>query len=262
MRLRILPRSESGFTLVELVNVIAASVIFVALILYFGISYWRYSSLLEADLTSFGSRLDVQDVIRELVGTSSGLILQNSIPDPNANNPDPVAGSNYWITEHSVPGNIAVGGSGTTTPLLYFRHISINTSKTIAMNGSAPYEDEYVLYLNGTTKQLMLRTLANPNVSNNKAVTSCPPTLATATCPADKTLLSDVASVDTTYYSRSGNTIDWHSLFDNNINSYAGPDFPLVEALQYDFHIQKKALFQTSTSTFSETIIRIALRNT
>ncbi len=254
--------NEDGFTLVELISVIAASGLFVALILYFGISYWRYSSLLEVDLDTFVSRLNTQDFIRESVGTTAGLINQNSIPDAHANNPDPTAGANYWLMEHAVPGNVPIGSNGTTTPLLYYRRFSTNISNAVVMNGTQPYEDEYVLYLNGTSKQLLLRTLANPNVSNNKLQTSCPPASTTSTCPADKVLLDNIVSVDTVYYSRSGNTVNWQSVFDANTNTYVGPDFPVVEALQYTFHIQKKALFQTGTSNINDTVVRIALRNT
>ncbi len=255
-------RNDQGFTLIEVWIVLLVSAFFVGLILYFGISYWRYSSLLENDSDTFVSRLDVQDVVREAVGTSDGLITQNSLPDNHANNPDPVSGSNYWLTIHAVPGNVPMSASGTTTPLLYFRRFSINTSKAVVMNGSQPYEDEYILYLNGSTRQLLLRTLANPNAVNNRLKTSCPPTIATTSCPADRVLVNQLASVDVTYYSRSGNTINYQSITDPVTGAYIGPDFTAVEALQYTFHITNKTLFQQSTSTKNDTVVRIALRNT
>ncbi len=254
-------RLENGFTLIEVVIVLGLSAFFVTLIMFFGISYWRYSSLLEADLDTFVNRLNAQDYIREMVGTTDGLITQNSIPDAHVGNSDPIAGASYWIPIHAVPGNVSSGSSG-TTPLLYFRRMTITTSNTIAMNGLQPYDDEYVLYLNGATKQLFVRTLANPDVLNNKAITSCPPSLATASCPADKMLLDKLDSVDTVYYSRSGNTINHQSITDPDTGAYIGPDFQLVEALQYTFHIKGKPLFQTSTATVNDTIVRIALRNT
>ncbi|HSX43779.1 MAG TPA: hypothetical protein VLF87_03765 [Patescibacteria group bacterium] len=254
-------KDESGFTLVELISVIAASALFVALILDFGINYWRYSSLLESDLDTFVSRLDTQDVVRDSIGTTTGLINQNSIPDTHANNPDPTAGANYWVTEHAVPGNFSAA-SNTTTPLVYYRRVSVTSSNSLAMNGTQPYEDEFVMYIDGSKKQLLLRTLANPNVTNNKVRTSCPPASATSTCPADKVLMDSLASIDVTYYSRSGNTLNWQSVYNTSTNTYIGPDFPLVEAVQYTFHIQKKTLFQKSTSTINDTVVRIALRNT
>lgn len=253
---------QSGFTLIEVVIVMTVSAFFVGLVMYFGIAYWRYSALLENDVDTFVSRLNVQDIIREAVGTSAGLITQNSIADSHANNPDPIAGSNYWLTMHAVPGNVSIGSSGTTTPLLYFRRYSINTSGNIIMNGTQPFEDEYVMYLNGSTKQLLLRSLANTNATNNRLKTSCPAAVATTSCPADRILIEQLSSVDVTYYSRSGNTINYQSITDPNTGQFIGPDFAAVEALQYTFHITKKTLFQQSTSTINDTVVRIALRNT
>lgn len=262
MTAKTLAQDQKGFTLLELMSVMAASALFVGLILYFGISYWRYSSLLEADLDTFVSRLNAQDVIRELVGTSTGLITQNSLVDVHANNPDPISGNNYWLPLHAVPGNISSGANGTTTPLLYFRRVSVSSSNLVIMNGTQPYEDEYVLYFNGATKQLLLRNLANPNATSNKLRTSCPSAIATSSCPADKIILENVSSVDTTYYSRSGNSINYQSITDPINGSYIGPDFPLVEAVQYTFHITKKSLFINTNGTFNDTVVRIALRNT
>jgi type II secretory pathway pseudopilin PulG len=255
-------RDEGGFTLVELVSVMAVSALFAGLIMYFGFSYWRYSSLLESDLDTFVSRLNAQDVVRELIGTTTGLIVQNSIPDMHTLNPDPSAGPNYWIPLHAVPGNTTIGAANTTTPLLYFRRLSITTANAIAMNGSQPYEDEYILYFNGTTKQMLLRTLANLSVVNNKVKTSCPPALASGSCPADRIIISDLASADSIYYSRSGNTINYHASTDPVTGAYNGPDFTTVEALQYTFHITKKSLFIKTNGTYNDTIVRIALRNT
>lgn len=253
--------NQAGFTIVEMISVIAVSGLFVGLILYFGISYWRYSALLESDLDTFVSRLNAQDVVRELIGSSSGLINQNSIVDVNANNPDPVAGSNFWQELHAVPGNLSAAPN-TTTPVLYFRKNSVRTNNTVAMNGTQPYEDEYVLYIDGSSRELRMRILANPNVTSNKVKTSCPPAVSTPSCPADRVVLENLDSLGVTYYSRSGNTVDFQSIYDPDIGEYAGPDFPVVEAVQYTFRITKKTLFQKTISTQNDTVVRIALRST
>lgn len=251
---------QSGFTIVELISVIAASGIFISLVLYFGLSYWRYSSLLESDLDTLVSRLTAQDVIRELIGTSNGLINQNSIPDINADVPDPVAGTSYWEEIHAVPGMITPNTD--VQPIIYFRRYSVNSTNDIILNGTQPYQDEYVMYLDGPAKKLMLRTLANTAAPSNKAKTSCPPALASSACPADKVLLDYVSSITVTYYSRSGNTIDYHSSTDPVSGAYTGPDLPVVEALQYNIAISKKPIFQKTNATQNNTVIRIALRNT
>lgn len=243
-------------------TVLVITGLFVGLLLFFTFSYWRYGSLLEADLDTFVTRLNAGDVLRELVGTSSGLIIQNSIADSNTENPDPLIPSNlYWEPIHAIPGNTPVGSSG-TKPLLYFRRFSITSAGAVIMNGQQPYEDEYVLYLNGSTKQLMLRSLANPNAAGNKLKTSCPPDIATPACPPDRVFANDVASVDMRYFSRSGNLIDYTSVYDPDIGAYIGPDYPVVDVVEFGINLSKKPLLQKTNATINNTVIRVALRNT
>ncbi len=255
--------NEQGFTLPELISSLIITSLFVAVIMSFMFGYWKYSALLEADLDTLVTRLNAGDVLRDLIGTSAGLVTQNSIADSHTNNPDPAnASNNYWLPIHAIPGSTSIGAGGTTTPLVYFRRFSTNTSGAYIMNGTLPYEDEYVLYLNGTTKQLLLRSLANPSASGNRLKTSCPSNVATASCPADRIIASDLASVSMRYFSRTGNTIDWTSVYDSNTNSYAGPDFTAVEVVEFTVNLNKKPfLQQSSTATQNSTVIRIALRN-
>lgn len=261
MRLRQL--TSRGFTLSELVIVMFVTSLFTGLIMFFMISYWRYGMLLEADLDTLVSRLNAGDILRENISPSSGLILQNSLADANTLNPDTsISPANYWEIIHAIPGNKPLPTSGTTEPLLYFRRFSVNSSGAVIMNGTQPYEDEFILYMDGTAKQLLLRTLANPNAANNKLTTSCPPASATASCPADRVVVSDLASVDMRYFSRTGNLIDYTSVVDTDTGAYIGPDFTVVEVVEFTLNIAKKPIFQTANSTFNSTIIRIALRST
>jgi len=252
---------ESGFTLIELLIVIILTSLFTSLIMFFTFNYWRYGYLISADLDTFVTRLNAGDFLRETIGTSTGFISQNSLSDPHPANPVST-GSNFWIIQHAIPGNVPIGASGTTTPLLYYRRFSRNSSGSFIFNGAQPYEDEFVLYLDGTTKQLLQRSIANSSAAGNRTVTSCPKALATASCPADKVVASDIASIDRRFFSKSGNTVDWTSAYDSNIGTYVGPDYPTVEVLELTLNISKKAVFQKSNTTQSSTIIRIALRNT
>lgn len=253
---------ESGFTLSEVLVVILVTGFFVTLIMNFTFSFWRYSYLLEADQDTLNTRLNAGDIIREQIGTSSGMIMQNGIPDANTNNPDPgdISGQ-HWLIIHAIPGNQSTG-NGTTKPLVYYKRLSINTSGAIIMNGSQPYEDEYVLYIDGTKKQLLLRSIANSSATNNRLKTSCPPTISTPACPADKAIVGDLASVDTRYFSRTGNLIDWTSVFDATLNTYIGPDFTAVDVIELKLNITKKPIFQKTNATINSTTIRVALRNT
>lgn len=255
--------NEQGFTIPELISVIIVTGIFVSLILFFMVSYWRYGYLLEADLDTFVTRLNAQDYLRSAIGDSSGLINQNSIADSNAENPDPDDLSNsHWLPIHAIPGNTPVPASNETVPLLYFHRASVNTAGSVILNGTQPYEDEYVLYLDGSSKSLLIRSLSNLLATDNRLKTSCPPVMATSTCPADKVLAKDLASVDTKYYSRTAVPIDWTSIWDPDIGDYAGPDFSSVEVLEVTLNITKKPLLQKTNATANSTIIRVALRNT
>jgi hypothetical protein len=131
------------------------------------------------------------------------------------------------------------------------------------MNGTQPYQNEFVLYIDGTSKQLLLRTLANTAAVNNVAVTSCPPAAANASCPADKIIAEDLASIDMRYFSRAGNAIDHNSIIDTSVvpNAYIGPDFPSVEVVEFNLHNFRKSRLGGGTDTSNQTVIRIALRN-
>jgi prepilin-type N-terminal cleavage/methylation domain-containing protein len=255
--------NQAGFTLPEMITVLVVTSVLSSLIIFFAFSYWRYGAMLEADLDTFTTRLNSGDVLRELVSSSSGMIIQNSLADPNRMVPDPADGSGiYWVPIHAVPGSRPVGSSGTYTAVAYFKRFSFASTNNIIMNGLQPYEDEYVLYLNGTTKELKLRSLANPAATGNKLLTSCPPALASTSCPADRTIASDVEAVDLRFFSRTGNLIDYTSVFDPDINQYIGPDYPVVEVMEFKLTLTKKPFLQTTNSTRTSTIIRIALRNT
>ena len=253
---------DGGYTIPEMITVLVITSLFVTLILFFTFSYWRYGSLLEADLDTLVSRLNAGDSLRELVGGSSGMIIQNSIPDSNAGSADPAIPSGlYWTPIHAIPGNKAAA-VGSILPLTYLRKPTITSSNTIAMNGVQPYEDEFIVYIDGTTKQLLLRSLANPNVSNNKLKTSCPAAIASNACPADKIISNDIASVDLRYFSRTGNLIDFTSVVDPITSEYIGPDFPVVDVAEYTLNITKKPFLQKTNATVNRTTVRIALRNT
>ena len=253
-------RSEEGFTISELLVVIILTAFFSTLIMTFAFSYWRYGFLLQADLDTLTTRLNASDILREEIGTSTGLTMQTSIPDANTAVPDSL-NNQIWQSIHAIPGNKAVGSAGTKTPLIYFKRYSLNSSGSYILNGSQPYEDEYVLYLNGSTKTLNQRLIANPSATGNKQKTSCPANLATSTCPADKVIAEDLASIDMRYFSRVGNLIDYTSIWDANNNTYAGPDFTAVEVVELTLNLTKKPTFQKANATFNTTIIRIALRN-
>jgi len=255
-------QDQSGFTIAELLVVIILTSILTLIVMLFTFDLWRTSAIQEADNDTLVTRFNASDTLREFIGTSSGLIIQNSISDSNAMTPDPnTPGGHFWLPIHAIPSTVSVGSSGTSTPLVYFRRFSLDSSNNYIMNGTSPYEDEFILYMDGTNKNLMMRTLVNPSAASDKLKTSCPPAAATTACPADRVIAGNVGSVSTRYFSRTGNLIDFTSITDPNTGQYAGPDFPAVEVLEFTINLSKKPAYSSTNPVSNSTVIRIALRN-
>lgn len=253
---------ESGFTITELLIVIIMTSLLTMIIMLFAFDLWRNSAAQEANNDTLLTRFNASDTIREEVGTSSGMIIQNSIADAHTMSPDTsIPGNNYWLPIHAIPGTTTMGATGTYKPLVYFKRYSVDSSKQYIMNGTSPYEDEYMLYLDGTTKNLMQRTLVNPSATNDNLKTTCPPAVATSACPADKTIATNISSVAMRYFSRTGNLIDWTSITDPSTGAYIGPDYPAVEVVEFTLNLSKTPAFSGTNPVQNSTIVRVALRN-
>lgn len=253
---------NKGFSIVELLIVMVVSGLLMGVITGFALNYWGKTVSLNNDQKTLVSRLNAGDFLRNSIDSASGLITQNNLPDSHAAQPDPSDGTGtHWLVIHAIPSTITNGAAGTYTPLIYYNRPSVNTSKNIIMNGTIPYEDDIILYLNGSTRQLLARTVANPYAPSNSALTSCPATSSSNACPADNVISDDVASVGMRYFSRSGNTIDYTSIIDANTGQYIGPDFPSVEIVEFTIQLNKKAQLHNAVDTANQTIIRVALRN-
>jgi type II secretory pathway pseudopilin PulG len=259
---RQLSGDENGFTLVELIIVMGITLLVTATVLSFAIDFWGSSTSLQNDSTSFIDRNNAGDRLRDSLNVASGLIMQNSITDANAMKPDPSDASNtHWLLIHAVPGSVAIGNSGTYTPLFYYQAPAIDSSKNIILNGANPYTNEFVLYLNGTTKQMLMRSLGNTAATGNTTKTTCPAASATSTCLPDRVIANDVSSVDLRYFSRSGNLIDYTSIIDPDTGLYIGPDFTSVEVVELTIHEKIKATIHGAQDTINAATIRVALRN-
>lgn len=253
---------QAGVTLVELLVVISVSFGLMTVITGFALNFWGNTVTLSGNQSSLVSRFNVSTYLNKMVGQSTGFINQNDIPDNNTGAPDPaIVSGKYWVPIHAVPTTIIMGAAGTTTPLLYFRKPSVNSSKNIVMNGAIAYEDNLILYLDGTTKQMRVRTLSNSGARANQTLTSCPPSMASSTCPADAVVSDDVSAVALRYFSRSDNTIDYTSITDPLTLNYIGPDYPSVEIMELTVKYFKKAQLHNAVSTITQTVVRVALRN-
>jgi Tfp pilus assembly protein PilW len=252
--------NEAGLTIVEMLIAMIVGSLMTLVVTAFALNYWTSATVLQSDQGTLVSRLNAGDYLRGIIDSAAGLINQNDLPDANTLAPDPNNG-NYWITIHAVPATYNIGSSGVITPLIYVERPSVDTSNNIVLNGSIPYHDDVIIYMNGTTKQLLSRIIANTSATNNKSRTTCPASKATTACPADAIIADNVTSVTMSYFSKSGNTINYQSIVDPNTGNYIGPDFPSVEVVQLNLQLYKSAQLHNGANTSNQTIIRVALRN-
>lgn len=262
---------EQGFTLVEMMTVSVITGILVAMIFAFTVTYLQNASLSQSDNIAFVDRMNVSDYLRENIGISSGLMGQPRIADSHV--PDGLkdsSNSQYWREIYPVKDLQINASAADINPILYFRQFAHNSSGEMVTNGSEKYNDNYVLYLQRDGK-LRVRTIANPNVPDNRLKSTCPDDQVTSDCPADKTLMEDVDWIKPRYFSRSGLVVDHTSIdADNNspctspppdYDDCAGGEFPIAEVMELTIHISKRPDALHKNATQSSTIVRVALRN-
>ncbi len=254
--------TQEGFTVVELVVVMVLTMLFSGMVMTFAIDYWGSETSLQSSNETLVTRQNASDTLRINLERATGLIIQNSIADPNTEVSDPSnASGSYWLALHAVPSTINMPAANTAAPVFYFTAPSTDTSHNLIMNGAQPYYDEFVLYLDGSTKQLLLRTLVNPSAAGDLLQTTCPAAIASAGCPGDRIVAEEVSSVQTKYFSKSGNEINYDSIVDPNTGAYIGPDFPSVEVVEITINITRKAIIHGTSDTTDSTTIRVAFRN-
>ncbi|MEO5499103.1 MAG: prepilin-type N-terminal cleavage/methylation domain-containing protein [Candidatus Saccharimonadales bacterium] len=267
-------KHQSGFTLVEMLIVVIMTSIISIIIFTLGYQYLKQAAALNAQTNFYGDRLNVADYLRSNIGLSTGLINQNSLADSNRLVPDPAdTTGTLWQPIHSIPG--VFGNATGITPIAYYSQNAINTSNAVIMNGTVPYQNEFVIYHHGPTSELRVRSLGNTSATGNKTVTTC--TLAVSGCNKDKVLLTGVKTVEMRYFSRSGEDIDYRSSCDPDIycsgsvpskclqtapyTGCNGLDFSQVEVVQFKIKVSKPIESDVNYKMFNTTVIRIALRN-
>lgn len=266
---------QRGFTLVEMLIVVIMTSILSMVIFGMGYQYLKQAASLNARTNFYGDRLNAADFLRQNVGMSTGLLNQNSLGDSNVLVPDPDdATGTLWLSIHAIPGTF--GSASATTPVVYYSQHALNASGQRIMNGTEPYQNEYILYHHGPSSELRVRTLANPSAAGNTAVTTC--TTAVSGCPKDRVLLTGVKTVEMRYFSRAGEDIDFRSSCDPDLYYCAGTtppaceqvppytgcnglDFAQAEVAQFKIRVEKPIESDRNHSIYNSTIIRIALRN-
>lgn len=179
-------QAESGFTLIELlVTMIVMAILSLALSNF--IATWlQASSLAQDQVNLLGSAESALDTATTDILLSGDVDQTNRWPDPNG-----PGGQFGWQS------------NGQT---LILAKIATDSQNNIIFIDTAKYisqKDNEIYFLSGAT--LYRRTLASSS-TNDSAVTTCPLSDATSSCPADKVIATGVSNFAVSYYDAAGQT--------------------------------------------------------
>lgn len=184
-----------------------------------------YGEILRSQATA-ELAIESQTVLRKMVEDTrlaDSIHATNLITDPNA----PSGG---WVT--SDPSNV-----------LIVANPAIDISRNIIYDpaDNFPYEDEVVYFNTGTN--LYRRILKNTNAAGNTAVTTCPPAVASSTCPEDTVLSKYLTGLTFTFY---------------DINNLTTSNASLARSVSVSISLQRKAYGRSIDFTNT---VRTTLRN-
>ncbi|MBI5357250.1 hypothetical protein HZB74_00120 [Candidatus Saccharibacteria bacterium] len=223
-RMKPVRSSEGGFTIVELNMTIGLMAIlsigFMAIFTNFLVTNTRINTSIE--MTS-GSQILLRTMVEEL-RYGAGVRQTNTITDPNGPGAGWNTGNVNFVIITAVP---AVDSSN---------NYIIDTST------GSPYMNEFVYFKQGTA--LYKRTLAHPSATGNSLKTSCPESVATSSCPADRKLVENLETMSFTLYDQDNATT---------------ANTALARSIKIDLTLSKDTFGNPITFDNS---IRITLRNT
>lgn len=175
--------TQSGMTLVELNVALVITTMLVAVIVSFALDKLRQSSLQMTQDSLLTTAETGLNVVANDVRLSTLAETNNRWQDQNA---------------PSAPSNLLSWASGSTT--LVLATAAQNSSRTVLFDDAHNYvssKNNVIYFVKSGT--LYKRILAAP-VTGNAAKTTCPAASATSSCPADRTILTNVTSFSVQYY--------------------------------------------------------------
>jgi prepilin-type N-terminal cleavage/methylation domain-containing protein len=184
--------TEHGFTIVELLTAIAISTIILIGMMTFLVNSMVNNSVRSAKADLLREAQLALDVIVKDVRLSAIVDINNRIQDSNS------------------PDAVATGGLGweSSSDTLVLATAVEDTSNNIVFADAAHYiteKNNIIYYVNDA--KLYKRTLA-ADILNNKFITSCPPELASPSCPADRLSIEGVQNLVFRYYDSANNEVD------------------------------------------------------
>lgn len=178
--------NQSGYTLPELVVTMSVfailSVGLLTIMMTFFTTIIRNTKFVDMTVASQNFLRTTQENMRYGAGVRS----INTISDANA----PSGG---WNTSNSI-----------FVIIIAVPAVDSDREYIIDSLTGEPYMNELVYYRDGNN--LMQRTLAHTGAVGNSLTTSCPASLASSSCPADKQLLEHLDTIDFTFYDQDNAT--------------------------------------------------------
>jgi prepilin-type N-terminal cleavage/methylation domain-containing protein len=189
-------RSERGFTLLELLVSISLSGLLLVVLGEFVTNGIRSSNQdYNQTIVLVNTKAAVESVAR-VIREARSVEANNAQPDDHA----PSAPGNLYSWSGTAGSNatliLAIPARDTSGNLIYIDGLHNNL-----------YTDDVIFYLETSTKRLYKRTIKNTAAPGNRAVTTCPPSAATPSCPADSLIVEDVANLTTSYLGANGNVV-------------------------------------------------------
>lgn len=180
---------QKGFTLVE--TIIALTV--ASALMFVVISFMTNSIVQYAVANSRSNLLNEAQIALDIIGNdirlSANADANNRWPDDNSpSQPDDFS----WSSDNSTL--ILATAAEDTDRNIIFADASLYISE----------KNNNIYFVNNGT--LYKRTLAAP-VTGNTAVTSCPQSTASPSCPADKTLINNVTGFSVTYFNEQNQEV-------------------------------------------------------
>jgi prepilin-type N-terminal cleavage/methylation domain-containing protein len=179
---------KNGFTLVELIVVLLIMSVLSIVLMNFVADWLQVSSEAQAEVNLTSTAQLALDKVTNDIMLSGSVDATNRWPDPNG------------------PGGNEYGWTSNAQTLILAK-VAINSSGQPIFTDSSDYvtlKDDEVYFLSGTT--LYRRTLASGQ-TGDIAVTTCPQSDASSSCPPDNVVATGVTGWSVSYYGINGDVV-------------------------------------------------------
>jgi prepilin-type N-terminal cleavage/methylation domain-containing protein len=190
-------QGQGGYTLVEMLVAISMSTLLVLAIGNFATNSVIGSNQDYNKTLVLTNSKEAVNIVARQIRLSKSVLAANTLADDHA---------------PGAPGDLfswsGAAGSGTSLILAVPSRDGSGDIIWIDGNHTSVVTDNVIFYLDTASKKLYRRWIVNPTATaaGSTQKTTCPPSLASASCPADADVVDDVANLTTSYLKADGTT--------------------------------------------------------